>query len=45
MQAVLDVTGEKMLLSNNPSLRRLIEMRNPYIVSALLKMCRCPDTV
>eukprot|EP00798_Chlamydomonas_sp_ICE-L_P002906 gene2906-4964_t len=30
-QALLDVTGEKALLTNNPALRCLIEMRNPYI--------------
>ena len=30
-KAILDVTGHARLCANNPTLRRLIEMRNPYI--------------
>ena len=30
-RAILDVTGHARLCANNPTLRRLIEMRNPYI--------------
>lgn len=28
---VLEVSGHKQLLEHNPTLRRLIQMRNPYI--------------
>jgi len=31
IRAVLDVSGHKQLLEHNPTLRRLINMRNPYI--------------
>ncbi|KAK9905656.1 hypothetical protein WJX75_003995 [Coccomyxa subellipsoidea] len=31
VQAVLQVTGHQHLCQNNPTLRRLIEMRNPFI--------------
>lgn len=30
-RAILDVTGHPRLCANNPTLRRLIEMRNPFI--------------
>ena len=31
MQVLLDVMGQKTLLANNPTLARLIQMRNPYV--------------
>ncbi|BDA47382.1 probable phosphoenolpyruvate carboxylase [Coccomyxa sp. Obi] len=31
VQSILQVTGHQHLCQNNPTLRRLIEMRNPYI--------------
>jgi phosphoenolpyruvate carboxylase len=31
MKAVLTVTGHPTLLANNPNLKRLLEMREPYI--------------
>ena len=31
LQALLDVTGHPHLLANQTTLRRLLEMRNPYI--------------
>jgi phosphoenolpyruvate carboxylase len=30
-EAVLDVTGHRQLLENNPVLRRSIDVRNPYV--------------
>jgi len=41
MQAVLEVSGHKQLLEHNPTLRKLVGMRTPYIDPInILQVCR-----
>jgi len=50
VKAILEVTGHTQLLANNPTLRRLLAMRNPYIdpinilqVEILRRLRKDPD--